>query len=200
MCAAYSSERCIVSMPLNYDTVGIRGVMQQLYLQKGVNLSMNISLNYLVFVTKKEMKKINLEATQEFSVHNTEVEIFEPSQVISRASKVVFSDSSKRKLFESDTSNDNILHFAGSGEEHSVDGPSLKCSFKEPFGIAVEFDQVVFIIDTMNTFIIMISFIKNNVKFLKAVREIYEAFSVHEKKKEFTTYSPEEASNKVQKL
>ena len=108
---------------------------------------------------------------------------------------MVFSDSSKRKFLEYDTSNDNILHFAGTDEEYLVDGLSLKCPFKESCS-----REVIFITDTINTFIVMIISIKNSVSFLKAVREIYEAFSVHEKRKEFTTYTPDEkTSNKVKK-
>ena len=70
--------------------------------------------------------------------------------------------------------------FAGK-EEGSLDGPKTTSCFKQPMGIATEFDSVVYLCDAQTNSIKLLSKMNHCAKFLRAIGAIYEAFSVHSK-------------------
>ena len=70
--------------------------------------------------------------------------------------------------------------FAGK-EEDSLDGPVTTCCFKQPIGIATEFDSVVYVCDAQTKSIKLLSKMNHCSKFLRAIGVINEAFSVHNK-------------------
>ena len=81
--------------------------------------------------------------------------------------------------------------FAGK-EEGSLDGP-VTCCFKQPMGIATEFDSVVYVCDAQTNSIKLLSKMNHCAKFLRAIGAIYEAFSVHNKGGSYEKKTTEEA-------
>ena len=82
--------------------------------------------------------------------------------------------------------------FAGK-EEGSLDGPVTTCCFKQPMGIAIEFDSVVYVCDAQTNSIKLLSKMNHCAKFLRAIDAIYEAFSVHSKGASYEKKTAEEA-------
>ncbi len=77
--------------------------------------------------------------------------------------------------------------FVGDGKETSSDGPNLESSFRQPCGIDVEFDNVVYITDIMTHSVVLITPVSETVRFLRLISYLYKAFSVHRKGKSYDT-------------
>lgn len=71
--------------------------------------------------------------------------------------------------------------FAGTRNEGSQDGLASECQFQEPVGPCVEFDSVVYVCDPQSNSLKIITPISETVRFLKAVGNLYDVFSVHKK-------------------
>ena len=71
--------------------------------------------------------------------------------------------------------------FAGTGVEGSRDGLVSECQFQQPVGLCVEFDSVVYFCDAQSNSLKKTTPISQTVRFLKAVGNLYDAFSVHKK-------------------
>ena len=56
-----------------------------------------------------------------------------------------------------------------------------ECQFQQPVGLCVEFDSVVYVCDAQSNLLKIITPISETVRFLKAVANLYDAFSVHKK-------------------
>ena len=83
--------------------------------------------------------------------------------------------------------------FVGGGNEDSMDGPVVQCSFRQPCGIDIEFDNVVYATDATSGTVSIISPLPNTVKFLKAVWDLYRGFSVHKKGRPYETFNLQSA-------
>ena len=152
----------------------------------------------LFFVTADGIKNLDLENPQTSAVVvNNEKDNFYPYQVKKIGRNVLFSGPINRRLFIFDQDSASIHAFAGNGNESSVDGPLSDCSFRQPLGIAVEFDNVIYLTDAMSGTVNIISPIKNTVAFLDAVGCLYKAFSVHEKGKTFPSHDSRAAVTMV---
>ena len=92
-----------------------------------------------------------------------------------------------------------IEQFAGNGQSGSVNGPTSECSFRQPCGLAVEFDNVVFTTDVGSGTVQVISPISNTIEFLEAVGGVYKAFSVQEKGAQYHKYDLKSALRLVER-
>jgi len=80
-----------------------------------------------------------------------------------------------------------------------VDGLVAQCSFSQPCGIDVEFDNVVHATNAMwGTVNVIISDLNHTVKFLKAVDDLYKGFSVHDKGRAYETFNLQTALGLIQ--
>ena len=70
---------------------------------------------------------------------------------------------------------------AGNGKNMHAEGLPLECSFCKPYGIAVEFDNVVYITNIDTNRINAMAPLINTAEFLKYVGSLYKAFSIHNK-------------------
>ena len=82
---------------------------------------------------------------------------------------------------------------AGNGNNELTDGSSLDASFWQPCGLALEFDNVTYVTDAMSASLSMITTTNNTVNFLKSVGALNDAFSIHERGKEYERCTLEEA-------
>ncbi len=167
------TESAIVEVVMVKDGVGLRGTIRKIYSYempcKSVS-SIAIVDKLLFFVTADGIKNLDLENPQASAVVvNNEKDNFYPYQVKKMGHNVLFSNPINRKLFIFDQDSASIHAFAGNGNESSVDGPLADCSFRQPLGIAVEFDNVIYLTDAMSRTVNIISPIKNTVAFLDAV-------------------------------
>ena len=60
-----------------------------------------------------------------------------------------------------------------------MDGPHFACSFKQPYGLAVESKAVVYDTDGTSASVNIITKFEKNIQFLRALGGLYDAFSVH---------------------
>ena len=84
--------------------------------------------------------------------------------------------------------------FAGNGKNI---GLALECSFCKPCGIAVEFDNVVYITGIDTNRVNVITPLINTAEFLKYVRSLYKAFSIHDKSNRYELQTAKRAANIV---
>ena len=82
-------------------------------------------------------------------------------------------------------------------EEGSRDGPASYFRFYEATGIAVEFDNVVYVCDRSVGSIKIITELKETAKFLGGLQSIINAFSVHEKHRSYSLKTLDEAISLV---
>ncbi len=73
-----------------------------------------------------------------------------------------------------------------------------QCQFKQPIGICVEFDTVVYACDAQSNSVKLITPLNETAKLLDAIGKLYDAFSVHKKGQSYSNMTLSEASNKVQ--
>ena len=109
----------------------------------------------------------------------------------------LFSDQSQSSILEINH-DDEINLFAGSKVEGCQDGPAKQCQFKQPIGICVEFDTVVYACDAQSNSVKLITPLKETAQLLDAIGKLYDAFSVHKKGQSYSNMTLSEASNKVQ--
>ena len=93
-----------------------------------------------------------------------------------------------------------IEQFAGNGQSGSVDGPTSECRFRQPCGLAVEFDNVVYATDVASGTLQVISPISYTVEILETVGGVYKAFSVHEKLAKYHKYDLKSALHFVERF
>ena len=82
--------------------------------------------------------------------------------------------------------------FAGK-EEGSLDGLVTTSCFKQPMGIATEFEIVVYVSDAQTNSIKLLRKMIQCAEFLRAIGAIYKAFSVHNKAASYENKTAEEA-------
>ena len=105
-------------------------------------------------------------------------------------------DQEEASLFKIDAEG-RVQIFAGTRVEGSQDGPVLECQFKQPVGICVEFDSVIYICDTQSNLLEIIRPLYETARFLKSVGKLYDAFSVHKKGQSPPPRTLPEATEKV---
>ncbi len=88
--------------------------------------------------------------------------------------------------------------FAGSKVEGCQDGPAAKCQFKQPIGICIKVDTVVYARDAQSSSVKLITPLNETAELLDAIGKLYDAFSVHKKGQSYSNMTLSEASNKVQ--
>ena len=71
--------------------------------------------------------------------------------------------------------------FGGDGNPGNNDGLATKCRLFQPSGICSEFNNVVHVCDTQTSCIKIFTTLKKTAEFLKGIRELFSAFSLHEK-------------------
>ena len=94
---------------------------------------------------------------------------------------ILFTDQLRATLYKRDEDN-NIKKFAGCEVEGCQDGPVAECKFKQPMGACVEFDNVVYVCDAQPNSLKIVTPLCETGKFLKALGQLNDAFSLHGKK------------------
>ena len=113
---------------------------------------------------------------------------FQPHQV-----RILFSEPEAGKVFAYDIFTKNLRIFAENGNNELTEGPCLDANFWQPCGLAVEFDNVTYVTDAMSASLSMITTTSNTINILKNVEALYDAFSIHERGKEYKRCTLEEA-------
>jgi len=191
--AAFTTEKAIVAVTTSLDGVGMRGSVQRLFSYgehwRAVS-SLCIVSGKMFAVSTLGIEMIDLEnAVHSIRVVDNARGGLHPLQVRKRGPDIIFSDPTNRKIYRYIIRSATLKDFAGSGNENSVDGPVAQCCFRQPCGIDVEFDNVVYPTDAMSGTVNVISPLNNTVKFLKAVGDLYKGFSVHDKGKTYETFN-----------
>eukprot|EP00795_Rhopilema_esculentum_P015168 gene15168-6361_t len=110
-----------------------------------------------------------------------------------RFNGALFSDQSQSSILEIDHDDETKL-FAGSKVEGCQDGPAKQCQFKQPIGISVEFDTVVYACDAQSNSVKLITPLNETAKLLDVIGKLYD-FSVHMKGQSCSNMTLSEASN-----
>ena len=102
---------------------------------------------------------------------------------------VLFTVPKEHRILRYSRTDDGIYPFSGSGKEGNSDGLHNTCEFYQPTGIAVEYDNVVYVCDTQTSCIKILTTLRKTSNFLNAIAKLFSAFSVHEKKKTYSLKS-----------
>ena len=76
-------------------------------------------------------------------------------------------------------------------------GVSEEMSFKSPRGLAVEFDNVLYVVDHVTESVSIITPVKNTSYFLRNLGKLYDAFSIHKKNAKYELNTIEDAIEMV---
>lgn len=132
---------------------------------------------------------VDLEGSEEMvDIVDSEKDDVHPHHISARRSDVIFTDPTNHKLYKYSSDSGDVHVFAGNGEEGNLDGPAEECSFRQPSGIAVEFDNILYVTDSMSGTVHILTSLQNTVRFLRAVGGLYKAFSIHERGKTYENY------------
>ena len=93
---------------------------------------------------------------------------------------VRFSNSVTAKLYQINKDGES-QPFACSEVDGCQDGPAAECQFKQPIGICVEFDNVVYVCDAQSNSLKVLTPVSETARFLSALGKLSDAFSVHKK-------------------
>ncbi len=196
--AACFSNRSIVQINLVFDSVGIQGAISTilLYSQCWERVyDLILFKSQLVIFYGKGVLFLNLET------RTTVIVIPDSSSFLPRRG-CVFKDG-----FLFLCKDDHRLHFwrssgvttfAGDKESGSRDGTAQYARFYRPSGIAVEFNNVVYVCDYDVGSIRMLTTLKNTATFLKSIGKLSSAFSIHEKHQKYELSTIDEAIALVQ--
>lgn len=194
---ADSHSKRIHSAQLKYDGYGVCAINVQRIIGYGDDW------NYVVSLCVNNNKL--------FVSHNQGITLIElascKSQVVYKSQNVrctvtpfqrgiLLTDQEEATLFKIDEEG-RVQIFAGTKVEGSQDGPVLECQFKQPIGICVEFDSVVYVCDAQSNSLKIITPLSETARFLSSVGKLYDAFSVHKKGQSPAPRTLPEATEKV---
>lgn len=197
MYLAVASSKRILSAQLKYDGYGICATNVQEIIQYGEGwesvTSVCVCRNKLFASHAEGISVVCLESRQSHVVYRSK---YAKCTVVPFKNGLLFTDQQKATLYQIDEE-DNIHIFAGSETEGSLDGLVAECMFKQPMGIAVEFDNVVYMCDPQSNCVKVITPLSQTAKFLSAIGNLYDAFSVHKKGQSVPTRTLQEAESKI---
>ena len=178
---ADTHSKRIQSAQLKYDGFGVCAVNINRIIDYEDDWDSVISLcvsNNKLFVSHNEgVTVLDLASHQSQIVYKSQNE---RCTVVPFQTGILLTDQVAASLFKIDVQG-RLQMFAGTGVEGSRDGLVSECQFQQPVGLCVEFDSVVYVCDAQSNSLKIITPISETVRFLKAVGNLYEAFSVHKK-------------------
>ena len=194
--AAASSKR-ILSAQLKYDGYGICATNVQEVIGYGEGwecvTSVCVCRNKLFASHAEGISVVCLESHQCHVVYRSN---HAKCTVVPFKNGALFTDQQKATLYQIDEE-ENIHIFAGSETEGFLDGLVAECKFKQPMGIAVEFDSVVYMCDPQSNCVKVMTPLSQTAKFLSAIGKLYDAFSVHKKGQSVQTRTLQEAESRI---
>ena len=75
-----------------------------------------------------------------------------------------------------------MASFIGSGDQGNNDGCAKKCKLFQPIRITIEFDNVIYIVDSQSYCVKIFTTLGKTAKFLDTIGNLHNAISVHEEK------------------
>lgn len=194
---ADSHSKRIHSAQLKYDGYGVCAINVQRIIGYGDDWNSVVSLcvnNNKLFVSHNQgITLIELASCKSQVVYKSQNAL---CTVAPFQRGILLTDQEEASLFKIDEEG-TVQLFAGTKVEGSQDGPVLECQFKQPIGICVEFDSVVYICDAQSNSLKIITPLSETARFLKSVGKLYDAFSVHKKGQSPTPRTLPEATEKV---
>ena len=194
---AVASSKTILSTQLRYDGYGICATNVQEIIEYGEGwecvTSVCICRNKLFASHVEGISVVSLESCQCHVVYRSK---YAKCTVVPFKNGVLFTDQQKATLYQIDEE-ENINIFAGSETECSLDGLDAECKFKQPMGIAMEFDNVVYMCDPQSNCVKVMTPLLQTAKFLSAIGNLYDAFSVHKKGQNAPKRTLQEAESKI---
>ena len=178
---ADAHSKRIQSAQLKYDGFGVCAININRIIDYGDDWDSVISLcvsNNKLFVSHNEgVAALDLASYESQIVYKSRNA---RCTVVPFQTGILLTDQVAASLFKIDVQG-RIQMFAGTGIEGSRDGLASECQFQQPVGLCVEFDSVVYVCDAQSNSLKIITPISETVRFLKAVGNLYDAFSVHKK-------------------
>ncbi|KAL9966337.1 hypothetical protein ACROYT_G024391 [Oculina patagonica] len=183
--AACTTDRCIMSIHIQKDGIGLRGDYQSLITygsdwEKVSSLCINNDKLYVAHQKGvEEVSLVNLRTVRVISAGGEECLM--PHTLAPYGDGIVVSDPERHCVLKWSSSVRNVQVFAGDSTPGNNDGIATKCRFFQPSGICSEFNNVVYICDTQTSCIKVFTTLKKTAEFLKGIGELFAAFSIHEK-------------------
>ena len=75
--------------------------------------------------------------------------------------------------------------FIGPGDEGNNEGCAKKCKLFQPTGRAIEFDNIIYAVDSQSFCVKIFTTLGKTAKFLETIGNLYKGFSVQEKKGDY---------------
>ena len=192
-----ASSKRILSAQLKYDSYGICATNVQVIIEYGEGLDSIISAcvcRKKLFASHAEgISVVCLESRQCHVVYSSK---YAKCTVVPFKNGLLFTDQQKATLYQINKEA-NIHIFAGSETEGSLDGLVAECKFKQPMGIAVEFDNVIYMCDPQSNCVKVMTPLLQTAKFLSTIGNLYNAFSVHKKGQSAPKRTLQEAESKI---
>lgn len=203
---ASDTSRTIYTCCLQSDGVVMKGVMNDLTdyppaCKTILSLSVKVNTVYVSFSGDQGgVFKLDLASREKEVIltnNTTECrEVFGISAV--QDDEFVFTDIQDRTVKRYYRGEVQVL--AGTGQEGNDSGPSENAKFSQPMGLCIENECNIFITDAQCGAVKLITTVKHSIEFLRHLRLLYAAFSVHMKHTKVPKHSVREAYEKVELL
>ena len=180
----------IYLLEAKYDGIGLFGNLHLVWAYEEVYVSsLCFCLSSLFAVSDGGILQYDLVTNVSKLVVSSMHKGLKPVQVRTRQNRVLFTDPHKRQILAYCPATAVTDVFAGNGVEDLIDGPLLQSSFRQPSGIGVEFNNVVYVTDAMSASISMITTKINMIAFQKDLGGLYNAFSTHRRGEHYDIYT-----------
>ena len=139
------SSKGIVSVSLEYDGVGISGKITQVitkYSQAWKTIQSLCVAGSDLFISHRN--GISAFGLQTGLLLDVWLSVSPKCSLASFGEGVLFSSERDARVYKTNVQR-KVSVFAGTGVEGSLDGPVNTCQFRQPVGICLEFDTVVFV-------------------------------------------------------
>ena len=193
---AYLSDRCIRKSMVKSNSVGLQSFLGPVisyhrfcknvycisYLKESLVLSSNEGVSRVILDTNQVIHHIGVG--------------FKPMYIAPFKDGFLFTTSNDSQLFYCNF--DEAQTFAGGEERSSRDGTALYSRFYTPTGIAVEFDNFVYVSDSSTGSVKLVTPLKRTAEFLDVLHSLAKTFSLHEKHASYSLKTIDEAIKLVE--
>ena len=194
--AAVSSQRYIGRILVSSDGVGLTGEITEFVPYEPVwgNIRSLCVTSSMVYITHSNGLSIIDRDTLLVTKNICNTDQFEANRVAPYKEGALVTDSKYRKVWRYLQGETNVQTFAGTGAKVHKEGVAAESSFCKPCGIAVEFDNVVYLTDIDVNRVNVITTMRDSAEFLRNVGKVYKAFGVHQKGADYVIPSLPDAS------
>ena len=177
--SACSSLKILAKIVLHLDGISIKAKLEQITAYGSWNCVNSIcELKDKLFIAHDDGIDIFDLLSKEYTRYVPNKKVF---QVRPFKNGIIFTAPYENQIFYKEEEKD-LAVFAGNGDKIHRLGIVEECSFCKPCGLAVEFDNILYVTDFAANRVNILTPTKETARLLESLHNLYDAFSIHENK------------------